>query len=135
MSGSVPRRERRRAGFTLIETLIAVVLLAIVSLSLMRFSGLQLRGTASVGVRMVATGVATERLGQVRSDLSYATLGTRWAGSSTGFPGYPSMVRTTTVRRVQRTTPVRSDYTVITVTVTDPSLSAPVSVTSVVAAP
>ncbi len=127
---------RARGGFTLIETVIALVLIGIISFGLMRFSGLQLRGSAQVGVRMVATGLATERLGQVRGDPTYTTLNTRWAGTTTGFTGYPSMSRLTTIRRVRDTVPpVRTDYTVITVRVSDPALSTPVSVTSVVAAP
>lgn len=125
-----------RPGFTLIETVIALVMLSIISLGLMRFSGLQMRGTAQVGVRMVATGIATEQLGQVRGDPSYTTLSARWAGTATGFTGYPSMARTTVVRRVRDTVPpVRTDYTVVTVTVTDPALTSPVQVTSTVAAP
>lgn len=125
-----------RRGFTLIETVIALVMLSIISLGLMRFSGLQMRGTASVGVRMVATGIATEQLGQVRGDPAYTNLASRWAGTATGFTGYPSMSRVTTVRRVRDTVPpIRTDYTVVTVTVSDPALTSPVQVTSTVAAP
>jgi hypothetical protein len=71
-------------------------------------------------------------------DPSYATLAATWGtgpdANQTGFPGYASMTRLTTVARITGNAPQR-DYTVITVRVTEPTMGAPIDVTTVVASP
>ncbi len=122
-------------GFTLVEMLIAVVLLVITITSTARFATDFSREMGNSSVRMIATGVATGQLELVRADPRYAQLVTLYNGNSvTGFPGYPNMQRTTRVVRDQSGTPAR-DRTTITVRVTDPVLKDTVKVTVVVAAP
>jgi hypothetical protein len=70
----------------------------------------------------------------VKADPSYTTLAATWDGTRTGFPGYPQMTRVTTVSRITGTAP-RRDYTVITVRVDEPTIGAPVNVTTVVGQP
>jgi hypothetical protein len=71
-------------------------------------------------------------------DPSYFTLVAVWGGGAeadqTGFPGFPSMRRVTTVTRRQGVAPPR-DYTIVTVRVTEPTIGVPIDVTTVVAAP
>jgi prepilin-type N-terminal cleavage/methylation domain-containing protein len=123
-----------RRGFTLIEVMVALVLLVIVSLGLTQFTGSYIHSSANAGTRAIATEIARERIGLIRADPAYTSLASTWAGTTTGFPGYPGMSRTTTVRRVTQTTP-RQDYTLLTVLVTTPSLPQAVTLTAVVAAP
>jgi len=123
-----------RRGFTLIEVLIALVLLVIVSTGLTQFTGSYIHSSANAGTRAIATEIARERIGLIRADPAYTSLSSTWSGTQTGFPGYPGMARTTTVRRVTQTTP-RQDYTLLTVLVTTPSLPQAVTLTAVVAAP
>jgi hypothetical protein len=82
----------------------------------------------------VASEVATERMEMITTDPSYTTLAARWAGATTGFPGYPAMQRITTVQRITGNTPPR-DYTVVTVQVMEPTMTTPVRMTTIVGQP
>ena len=123
-----------RRGFTLIEVMLAVVLLVIVLTSLARYTGQFLHTVSTSTIRTVAAEVARERISLVDMDPSYTTLAATWTATETGFPSYPSMVRTTTVSRITGTTPPR-DYTIVTVRVTEPTMGQAIDVTTVVAQP
>ncbi len=111
---------KRSRGFTLIEVMIAMVILSFVALGLGRFvsSFLHVVGTSSA--RTVASAVARQQLEVILSDPGYPLPNT-YVGTVTGFPGYSQMRRTTSVTRVTGTSPAR-DYTIITVKVTEPSM-------------
>jgi prepilin-type N-terminal cleavage/methylation domain-containing protein len=121
-----------RRGFTLIEIMMATVILAIVLMSTGRFSARFIHSLAISQATTTAAEIATEQIEMISTDPSYTTLSARWAGATTGFPGYPRMVRTTTVQRITSVTPPR-DYSVVTVVVTEPTLTTPVRLTTVVA--
>lgn len=123
-----------RRGFTLIEVMLAVVLLGITLVSIARYNGQFLHTVSTSTVRIVAAEVARERISLVDMDPSYTTLAATWSGTQTGFPGYPNMVRTTTVSRITGNAPPR-DYTLVTVQVTEPTMGPAVDVTTVVAQP
>ncbi len=127
-----------RRGFTLIEVMVALVILTVVALSLGRFVGNFSHAVGTSTVRTVATTVATEQLELVRANTNagaYPNLVANFNGNSvTGFPGYPNMNRATRVVRTQVVNP-KADYTTITVTVTEPTLGTAVNLTAVVAAP
>ena len=127
-----------RRGFTLIEVLVALVILTIVAMSLGRFVAGFSHSVSTSTVRTVAVGVAQEQVDSILAAATptvYPNLVTLFdGGGATGFPGYPSMSRSTRVVRRTATTP-RKDYTIITVTVTEPTMGTPVSLTNVVAAP
>ncbi|MGH7584272.1 MAG: type IV pilus modification PilV family protein [Gemmatimonadales bacterium] len=130
---------RDRRGFTLIEVMIAMVILTILALGVARFSALFGRALANSSVRVVAAGVALDRLQLVEADPRYTSLValyyTAAAGAdTTGFPGYPSMRRVTYLVRDRSGTPAR-DRTTVTVRVLDPSMPDTVTVTSVIASP
>jgi prepilin-type N-terminal cleavage/methylation domain-containing protein len=123
-----------RRGFTLIEMLLSIVILAVILGSVARYTGQYLHTVSTSTTRTAATEVARERIGLVDMDPSYTTLGTTWSGTQTGFPGYPGMTRATTVNRVIGSSPPR-DYTIVTVRVTEPTMGAAIDVTTVVAQP
>lgn len=123
-----------RRGFTLIEVMLAVVILGIVLVSVARYNSQFLHTVSTSTVRTVAAEVARERISLVDMDPSYTTLAATWAGDSTNFPGYPNMRRVTTVSRITGINPPR-DYTVVTVRVSEPNLGQPIDVTTVVAQP
>jgi prepilin-type N-terminal cleavage/methylation domain-containing protein len=125
---------RSRRGFTLIEVMLAIVVLTVVLISITRYTGLFLHSVTTSTVTTVAAEAARERIGLVNMDPSYTTLATTWQGTQIGFPGYPRMTRATNVSRVTNATPP-SDYTVVTVRVTEPTMAAPLDVTTVVARP
>lgn len=127
-----------RRGFTLIEILVAIVILTILALGVARFSALFGRALANSSVRVVAAGIASDRLQLVRADPRYTRLVPLYnagpGADTTGFQDYPAMRRVTYVVRDQSGSPAR-DRTTVTVRVIDPTMPDTVSVTSVIASP
>lgn len=126
-----------RDGFTLVEVMMAVVILIIVATSMARFAGTFSRSMGQATVRTIATGIATGRLELVRADPRYTRLnslyGTGASADTTGFPQYPTMRRVT---RVVRDQSGGRDRTTVTVRVWDPTaLKDTISVTAVIASP
>ncbi|MBA3346424.1 MAG: prepilin-type N-terminal cleavage/methylation domain-containing protein [Gemmatimonadales bacterium] len=129
-----------RRGFTLVEVMVAMVILLIVVVGIGKIVGSFIHAVGTSTTRTVATTVAVERLDLIRGDPTYP-LPASWSGTATGFPGYPNMSRQTVLNRVTGATPPR-DYTRVSVKVWEPSLRRPgattpdtVNLTSVVARP
>lgn len=130
----------RRNGFTLIEILVALVIVGSVALSLTKVMGQFMHTVGTTTSRTVATAVAEESIETIRATpdaavLYNAIVGTYNGNTTTGFPGYPNMVRTIRAVRTSTAGPPRADYTTATVTVTEPTMGSPVTMTIVVAAP
>lgn len=129
---------RHQRGFTLIEVMIALVILTVVALSLGRFVASFSHTVGTSTAQTTAVAVAQERLDSIRaaSTIStYPNLVALFNGNSvTGFPGYPNMTRVTVAVRTQSVVPKR-DYTTITVTVTEPTMGPAVNLTNLVASP
>jgi prepilin-type N-terminal cleavage/methylation domain-containing protein len=127
---------RSRSGFTIIEIIIAVVILGGLAVGVARFSGVFALALTNSSVRVVAAGVASDRIQLIRADPRYSSLldlyNTGAGADTTGFPDYPRMHRLTYLVRDQSGTPAR-DRTVVTVKVIDPSMPDTVSVTTIVA--
>ncbi|MGH7524196.1 MAG: type IV pilus modification PilV family protein [Gemmatimonadales bacterium] len=127
-----------RRGFTLIEVMMAVVVLGLLAVGVARFAAMFSKDISSSSVRVVAAAVANDRMQLIRADPRYTTLVTLYNGGAgadtTGFPDFPRMRRITNLLRDQSGTPAR-DRTTVTVRVIDPSMFDTVSVTSVIAAP
>jgi len=125
---------RNRRGMTLIETLIALAMLVIIVTTFGRYIGGFRQGTTRATAMTVAAAAAKERLELIRADPRYFTLttlyGTGTGADTTGFPGYPTMRRVTTLTRDQSGTPAR-DRTTITVRVTWPGMSDTVRLSTV----
>ncbi len=128
----------KRGGFTLIEMLVAVVILVVIATGVARFASGFSKGMGNSSLRLVATGVADNRLQLIRADPRYTRLvsiyGIGAGADTTGFPEYPNMHRKTTVVRDQSGTPAR-DRTTVTVRVTDPGMKDTVAVTAIIASP
>lgn len=128
---------RDRSGFTLVELLIAVVILVIVATTYGRFAGSYSRSMGDASLRLMASGVAAGRLELVRADPRYDRLNSLYGsstagGDTTGFPNYPRMRRVT---RIVRDQTGERDLTTVTVRVWDPALKDTVSATAIVASP
>jgi prepilin-type N-terminal cleavage/methylation domain-containing protein len=123
---------RRDAGFTLLEVLIAMVILSIMILGFQAaFAGRLLSTVNAEDRRTVALQLAAERVRAVQLDPVYTALETRYETTEATLPNFAGYRRAT---RVDRTT-TGGDYTTVTVTVTHPRLARPVTRTLVVAAP
>ncbi|MBL8979284.1 MAG: prepilin-type N-terminal cleavage/methylation domain-containing protein [Gemmatimonadota bacterium] len=133
------RHSTDRRGFTLIEVLIAMVILTVVMAGLGRFVATFMHGVRTTTARTMATEVARARLQLVANDPRYTTLvslfGSGAGADTVGQPGFPAMRRRTFLNRDQTGTPAR-DITTITVRVTDPTLPGDtISLTTQVARP
>jgi len=130
---AAPRRSRR--GFTLIEVLVATMVLGGSLLGLATFAVKFARATSSSGISQKATELAVERIeGIVRTKPSYVGIDSTAASETlTGVnAGY---TRTTAVTRVGGRAGIDPmDYKVVTVTVNHARLYRPVQKTVVIAA-
>jgi prepilin-type N-terminal cleavage/methylation domain-containing protein len=126
------RQRRDRAGFTLVEVMIALAMFAVLILALMSLSGKMVRDVALDRQRTLGAAAADARIALLRQWPDYAGLDAFAVGEAdTPLPGW---TRTTTVSRMGGPgTP--SDYKRITVQVTGPGMSVPVSRTISLAAP
>ena len=129
-----------RKGFTLIEVLIAVVLLSIAVVSLGQFMGKFQNATTKATLLSTMTTIAKERIELVRGDVRYTTLAARYgsgaSADTTGFPGYSMIRRRTFVARDQTGAPAR-DRTTVTIRVftTTNIVKDTVSLTAVITRP
>lgn len=123
-----------RRGISLIEMMIAMVMLVIIVTTFGRYMAQFQSGTTRSTALTVAASVAKERLELVRADPRYFTLTTLYGSGggadTTGFPGYANMRRITTTARDQTGTPAR-DRTTITVQVTWPGMKDTVRLSTV----
>jgi len=125
---------RGKSGFTLVEVMIALVILMVVVVGFMSTSG-KLMHTVTVNDRQeAAIRLAYDRIEMVRLDPRYTKLESLYVATETSFPTLPGFTRVTAMQLVggpgQPT-----DHKKVTVTVSGPGLIAPVKRTTTVAAP
>ncbi|MCE9601600.1 MAG: prepilin-type N-terminal cleavage/methylation domain-containing protein [Gemmatimonadetes bacterium] len=121
-----------RDGFTLIEIMIAMSILLVVMLTLMTMTGRTVHTTTLSEREQAALQLVTDRTDEVRTNPSYANLDSLYAGTESSFATLAGFTRVTTI---VRTTSGGHDYKKVTVTVTGPGVTTPVSRTVTVAAP
>ncbi|MDZ4674985.1 MAG: prepilin-type N-terminal cleavage/methylation domain-containing protein [Gemmatimonadota bacterium] len=125
-------RRGSRAGFTLIEVVIAVTILGIVALGLMSATARLTRGVTDDRVRTAAAASADAQIALVRSWPVYATLDATYAGTLSNTP-LPGLSRATTVVRTGGVGQT-NDYKRVTVQVSGTGLATPIRRTVTVAA-
>lgn len=125
-----------REGFTVVEVLLALLLLSFMVMGFQAATGEIIHYAAQSDRKAVAVQLVQDRLDLVHMDTEYSGLQSRYAEVRTGLPGYPTMTRTTQVVRTRASQSTGLlDYTTVTVTLESASLREPVSRTIVVAAP
>lgn len=125
---------RNRRGFTLIEIMIALVILALVVLGMATSTGRFIRVVAESDIQVAAIQLADDRIQTVLMDPNYGGLDTAYAGTEASFPSLDGFVRTTTITLVGGIGQPTNHKRVV-VTVTGPGLSNPVKRSATVAAP
>lgn len=123
-----------RGGFTMVEVIVALVILSVAVLGLAGSATQLTTSAANAEVRAQATYAAQDRIGLIEMDGRYALLDSLYEGVESDIPA-SGFTRTTTVEHVSTTSPDTLDYRVVTVAVAGPGLTAPVERTLMVAAP
>ena len=126
---------RGEEGFTLLEVLIAMVILSVALLGAQAaLTDRLVRDVHREDRRVVAMQLAADRMQAVQMDPMYVQLTTRYQGTETGMAGFADFTRKTTVVRTLNAAQ-RIDYSTVTVTVSHPQLTPDVTRTLILAAP
>jgi prepilin-type N-terminal cleavage/methylation domain-containing protein len=121
-------------GFTLIEIMVAVVILCVVLLGTAQLTTGMVHTAATSGRQDAAIELAQSRLARIQADPNYPGLEKMYVATEIGFPSLPGFSRHTDVVHFGGVGQP-NDYKKITVTVSGPGLLAPVSRSVTVAAP
>jgi prepilin-type N-terminal cleavage/methylation domain-containing protein len=131
-----PDNVRGLRGLTLIEIMIAMVILTVVLLGMAQFAVNFTRAVQQSEARIVAVNLVDQRLSEIRSSPNYSGLESAFNASESTISGFNGYSRVTTIVHTGGPRPTSTDdYKTITVTVTPPGRIGPVKKTIVVAAP
>jgi prepilin-type N-terminal cleavage/methylation domain-containing protein len=122
-------------GMTLIEIIIALTILAVVVLGMGQFAFNFSRTERQSEARTIATFLADQRLSEIRAAINYSGIDSIYGVAEATIAGFPGYARSTAIVHTGGPRPLTNDYKTVTVTVTAPTLAAPVKKTIVVAAP
>jgi prepilin-type N-terminal cleavage/methylation domain-containing protein len=125
-------RGRGRDGFSLIEVMIAMVILGGVLLALGRFVATFAHGEADSSVRATASTLAADRIEQVRGATNYAALDTAFGRTEPTVEGFPRFSRQTVIQRTGGGPSATIDYKTVTVIVSNPALPTPIRRTTII---
>lgn len=123
-----------RRGFTLIEVMVALVILAIVLLGTAQLTTRQVHTVATSAQLQSAVELAESRVAKIEADPNYAKLESLYVATENTFATYPGFSRQTAITHTGGTG-LANDYKKATVTVTGPGIITPVTRTVTVAAP
>lgn len=132
---AVARAARR--GMTLIEVILAVVILSGAMLGLSKFISTFQHTTSDSTMQYLASDLATQRVEEIKAFTSYGTLVSTYNGvveTFVGNPVYNGFTRTTTVLRCSGCPNNVNDYITVTVTIAGNTLTAPKTKSTIIAA-
>jgi Tfp pilus assembly protein PilV len=118
---------------TLVEVLVALVLMAGVLLALGRFSGTLARTTGTARLVATATQLVADRLETVKGAPRYTAIDSLYVATESAMPGFAGFTRQTQVLRIGGGATDSVDYKIVTVTVSNPSLTTAVRKSTVIA--
>jgi prepilin-type N-terminal cleavage/methylation domain-containing protein len=134
-----PRSARRpvagdRAGMTLIEVIIAIVILSGALLSMGGFVTKFAHTVSMTDLRGIAAELAADRIETVKAATAYSSIDSIYARTESpgSIAGYPKFTRRTIVQRVGGGGTDLVDYKIVTVVVTEPALKVPVKKTTII---
>jgi prepilin-type N-terminal cleavage/methylation domain-containing protein len=125
---------RGREGMTLIEVIIATVILGGALMSLAGFVAKFAHTVSDADIRGIAAELAADRIEMVKAATQYATIDSLYAtteGRGT-ITGYPKFTRQTLIKRVGGGPGDIVDYRIVTVVVMAPPLRTPVRKTTII---
>jgi prepilin-type N-terminal cleavage/methylation domain-containing protein len=122
-----------RAGMTLVEVIVAMMILVGVLLTLGGFMAKFAQASGQARLAITANELAVQRLDAVRTQPTYSAIGLL-AGTTPTKADFTTYQVKTSVKHIGGAPTDSVDYNLVTVTVTHPSLRMPVSKTTAVAA-
>lgn len=120
-----------RRGFTLVELMFALAIVTTAIVGLATFVPKFMNSASKGAIVSAASDLAVDRVETIKAFPTYATLETTFNATEVGFATCGSCTRTTTIVHDSAAT---TDYKIVTVQVTTPLLSLPVSKTTVLPA-
>lgn len=127
------RRWRARNAFTLVEVVVALLILGGALLGLALFVSNMAHAGSGSGMLGTANELAADRIEKIKSDLTYSTLETRYTATESSISGYTGYTRQTVIKHVGGGTSDSVDYKIITVVVTNPAMTDTVRKTTMIA--
>lgn len=124
-----------RRGFTLIEVMIALVILMVVVMGMAQLTATMTHAVTTGGQQQAAVELAEGRVAQLQADPNYPALESLYVATESSFPTLPGFTRQTVILHDTGTAAARHDWKRATITVQGPGLLAPVSRTVTRAAP
>ena len=124
---------KNRKGFTLVEVIVAMVVLMMVVIALGRTSGMFVSKMVRNDIKTAAIQMAEDKVQAIQMEPVYDSIEAKYAKTELNWPGLPGISRVTQVLHVGGG--VLADYKVITVTVSGTGLLAPLARTVVMGAP
>jgi Tfp pilus assembly protein PilV len=122
---------------TLIEVMLAIVILSGCTLALSRFISSFQHTTSISTMQYLASDLAMQRIEQIKAWTVYTTLVAQYNGVVETFPGdpvYNGFTRTTVTTRCAGCPNGTNDYITVTVSITGNGLTTPTNKTTVIAA-
>ncbi len=119
-------------GFTLVEVMVALVILSIGALGLTASTAQFIHDVVVADVTSAATQLAEDRINMIWTDPDYDGLDSKYGGTESGFATLPGITRATVVSTISIG---QAEFKRITVTVDGPGLKAPVARSLAVASP
>lgn len=126
---------KAQAGFTLVEVVVALMLLTTTVMGMQLLTGQMLRRMTTSQIQLSASQLAEDRLDLIRLDPNYTNLPT-YAGTENSIAGFAQYTRITTIVQQRDSTSTGiTDFRRITVEVRAPGLTPPIKRTLVIGAP
>ena len=125
-----------RDGFSLIETLVALVLLGVVVLGIQGTTAGMITQTTRSNVAILAMQLAEDRIDLIRMDPQFDSLVARYTGTETDIPYWAGFTRSTELAaRRDSTANGITEWVKVTVVVNGPGLSSPLLRSVTIGAP
>ena len=126
-------RKSRRRGLTLVEVMVALVILGGVMIGLAMFSVRLAQATSRSRIRVTAAQLAADRLEAVKGAPRYTAIESLYVATESSIPLYPKYTRRTWVQRVGGGFADTIDYKIVTVQVTHSQIAGAVRKTTTIA--
>jgi Tfp pilus assembly protein PilV len=117
---------------TLIEVIIAMVLLSGSLLAMAAFMARYAKVTGSTVIRAEANELVADRLEEVKGALQYSTIESLYAKTESSIPNHPGFQRQTLVTRTGGVPAALYDYKTVTVIVTASALKNPAKKSTII---